>query len=84
MAPDFKIATTDNGLEISGEIHPKLGRDDLRITVEGRTIRIQNNRVFSLAPCEQVLDVPEVYNLTKASAAFDKGVLRIRVPKKLA
>jgi HSP20 family molecular chaperone IbpA len=84
MAPDFKIATTDNGLEISGEIHPKSGSDDLRITVEGRIIRIQNDRVFSLPPFEKVLEVPELYDLTKASAALDKGVLRIQVPKKLA
>jgi HSP20 family molecular chaperone IbpA len=84
MAPDFKIATTDNGLEISGEIHPKSGRDDLRITVEGGAIRIQNDRVFRLAPFEQVLEVPVAYDLTKATAAFDKGVLRIRVPKKVS
>jgi HSP20 family molecular chaperone IbpA len=84
MAPDFQIAATDNGLEISGELHPQLANDDLRITVEGGAIRIQIDSAFSFAPHEKVLEVPKVYDLTKASATCVKGVLRIQVPKKLA
>jgi HSP20 family molecular chaperone IbpA len=80
--PDFKMAATDKGLEISVELDTRLQRSNLRITLDGGSLKIANECTVSVAPFEKRLKLPEGYEFNKAIASFVEGVLQIRVPKK--
>jgi len=69
-------------------------REDLEITVENQQLRISGHRSdgcrtgkcsfvvmeISYGPFETILDLPVGYDLTRASASYQNGFLRIDVP----
>jgi HSP20 family molecular chaperone IbpA len=77
--PEFKVARTEAGLEISVKIDP-CSKDQFRITIEGGGLRIYTESDgFSLL--DKVVQLPAGYDLTRATADCRQGMLRITVPK---
>jgi HSP20 family molecular chaperone IbpA len=77
--PEYKVAKTATGLEISVELVPCL-KDQLSVTIEGCNLRIQTE-LDDLSLFHEVIELPAGYDLSRASADCRQGVLRITVPR---
>jgi len=91
--PNTDVYVTDSGLVVKVEL-AGMRSDNLEITVEGHRLRISGNRPdgcrapkasflvmeINYGPFESVLDLPPIYDLSQAKAAYLNGFLRIDVP----
>ena len=91
--PNTDVYSTDTGLVIKVELSG-MRSDNLEITVEGNRIRISGDRPdtcrsskasflvmeINYGPFESVLELPSGYDLSKASASYLNGFLRVDVP----
>jgi HSP20 family protein len=95
-APNTDVYLNEDGLVIRVELSG-MRREDLEITVENQQLRISGHRSdgcrtgkcsfvvmeINYGPFETILDLPAGYDLSKASASYHNGFLRIGVPVQL-
>jgi len=91
--PNTDVYTTDCGLIIKVEL-AGMRREDLELTIQGNRIQISGHRPdgcragkckflvmeINYGPFRSVIDLPPGYDLTRATAAYQNGFLRIDVP----
>lgn len=91
--PNTDVYTTDEGLVIKVEL-AGMRREDLALTVEDNRLRISGNRPdgcraskcnflvmeINYGRFESVIEIPNGYDLNRASAAYMNGFLRIDIP----
>lgn len=92
--PNTDIYSTDEGLVIKVEL-AGMRSENLQITVEGNQLRISGQRPdgcraqtkvsfiameINYGSFENVLDLPDGYDLSQAKASYLNGFLRIDVP----
>ncbi len=76
--PKMSIRTTSAGLVAEIELG-NIRKEHLDLVAEGRELRVRGQGGDS-RPFETAVQVPLGYELQKASATYQKGVLRIQVP----
>ncbi len=97
FAPRIDVSETDSGLEIAAEL-PGLDADDVELVLDGDRLTIKGEkrverdeddkekgyalRERSYGAFQRSLRLPERFDVEKVEAAYDKGVLRISVPKR--
>jgi len=93
--PNTDVYGTDEGLVIKVEL-AGMRREDLELTVDGSALHIRGQRPdgcrapnckfivmeINYGPFENVIELPEGYNLSKAAASYQNGFLRVDVPLK--
>jgi HSP20 family protein len=91
--PNTDVYSTDTGLVIKVEL-AGMCREDLELTVEGNRLRICGHRPdgcraakcnflvmeINYGPFESVIEMPPGYDLSRATAGYLNGFLRIDVP----
>lgn len=94
MSPHVDVSETDKAYTVTAEL-PGLGEDDIEVTLsegrltisgEKREEKEEKERDFHLTErrygsFRRTLRLPESLDADKVSARFDKGVLRIELPK---
>lgn len=69
VPPEFVVAVTENNVRIAAKL-PGLRSGDIKITVEGNTLRIAGKQSECGVPFESVTEVPPGYDVTQAGAAY--------------
>ena len=91
--PNTDVYDTDDGLVIKVEL-AGMRREDLELTVDGNSLRISGQRPdgcrapnckfivmeINYGPFENVIELPEGYDLSRAVACYQNGFLRVDVP----
>jgi len=91
--PNTDVYATESGLVVKVEL-AGMRSEHLEIMVEGRRLRITGNRPdgcrspkcnflvmeINYGSFERVLELPAIYDLSQAKAAYLNGFLRIDVP----
>jgi len=91
--PNTDVYTTDEGLVIKVEL-AGMRREDMSLTVEDNRLRISGNRPdgcrapkcnflvmeINYGRFENVIEIPSGYDLSRATAAYVNGFLRIDIP----
>lgn len=91
--PNTDVYVTDGAIIIKVEL-AGMQRDHLELTIDGHRLKISGQRPDGCRPpqCkflvmeinyggfENVIELPEGYDLTQAKAAYQNGFLRIDVP----
>ncbi len=92
--PNTDVWVAESGLVIKVELSG-MRREDLELTVEGNRLRICGQRVdgcraghkcsflimeINYGPFETIVEVPPGYDVTKATAIYQNGFLRIDIP----
>jgi HSP20 family protein len=94
MAPRMDMAETDDSIEITAEL-PGVDEKDLDVSVEGDVLVIKGEKKSeseekkkdyhvverSYGSFRRSIRLPGVVDPEKVKAAFDKGVLRVTLPK---
>ncbi len=74
------MSGTDEGLVADVELGAVRPKDlEIDVAVNDRTVHIHGLRTDN-RPFESSIEVPPIFDLEKASATFEKGVLRVQVP----
>ncbi|TCT07220.1 heat shock protein Hsp20 [Tepidamorphus gemmatus] len=93
-SPNVEIHETDTGLEVSAEL-PGVDEKDVEVTLSENVLTIkgekrseheekQNGRVFSersYGSFQRSFALPFEVDASKVTATFDKGVLKVALPK---
>ncbi|MCX8156655.1 MAG: Hsp20/alpha crystallin family protein [Verrucomicrobiae bacterium] len=91
--PNTDVYTTDEGLVIKVEL-AGMRREDLSLCIEENRLRISGNRPdgcrapkcnflvmeINYGRFENVIEIPSGYDLSRATAAYVNGFLRIDIP----
>lgn len=92
LAPMIDVAETADGLELSAEL-PGVAEDDVEVSVEDRLLTIKGEKksetedkdrhVFerSYGAFQRSMTLPFAPDADQVKAHFDKGVLKIALPK---
>jgi HSP20 family protein len=92
--PPVNVRDTGEGVQVSAEL-PGMGKEDVRITLEGNALVIRGEKVDEKSTQEagwyrrerssgsfsRVIALPEGLDLDKVEARFDKGVLTIDIER---
>lgn len=92
-APNTDVYSTDTGLVVKVEL-AGMRREDLALTVDDNRLRISGFRAdgcragkcnflvmeINYGPFESVIELPAGYDLSRATAAYQNGFLRVDVP----
>lgn len=95
LAPDIDVSETDKAFEIAAEL-PGVDEKDIEVTVADGVLTVKGEKKAeteekgktwhrverSYGAFQRSLSLPESARADKVSAKFDKGVLRISVPKR--
>ena len=91
--PNTDVYVTETGLVMKVEL-AGMHRDDLQLRIEGNTVKIKGHRPdgcrapkckflvmeINYGSFESVIEFPAGYDLSRAKAAYQNGILRIDVP----
>ena len=92
-APNTDVYVTDDGLVIKVEL-AGMRKEDLQLVIEGNKVKITGQRPdgcrapkcrfllmeINYGGFESVIELPEGFDFTRATAAYQNGFLRIDVP----
>ncbi|GHB42325.1 heat-shock protein [Pseudovibrio japonicus] len=95
LAPAVDIIEDDKGFKIEAEL-PGLTQDDVDVTITDSYLTIKGHKEDTKetksenfvhrerysGAYQRTIALPETVNADKANASFDKGLLRIEIPKK--
>lgn len=91
--PNTDVYVTEAGLVIKVEL-AGMRKEDLQLVIEGNTVRITGHRPdgcrapkckflvmeINYGAFQNIIELPEGYDLARAKAAYQNGFLRIDVP----
>ena len=82
MSPEFQVTETTAGLEISASLFPGVRPESVQIVIEMETLKFRGAFRRGGIKFEKRVRVPKGYELAKAWATIEKGVLCVHLPRR--